>query len=500
MVWTRSRLPGYALAVLFTIGAAILSLTLFPVIFSTRSVVFVAAVFLSTWFGRDIGPGLLSTVLGAIIFDYFFVDSTFQFEIGTLRGAVGLIGFVAVNLLITVLTGSVRRDIKQRKRDQADMTLLQNVTQSLLGTTELPKLVDRILDGALEIGPYDLGIVRLVDRESGDVEVAASRGYRDQANLLPEGSLSDGESKAPRFRVMLDVQTWVVDDLDSEPGRLRSYRNDGAVSLAVIPVRAQSEVLGTIALGTRSPHHFEPREVRLLEAFGAQVGIAIRTAQLYEETRRAYQELQETQSMLLQAQRLETAGRIAGQVAHDFNNLLAPLVGFPELIKLRLPPDHEAAEFCDLMMEAAKQMAQINEDLLTLGRRGHFEQEPIAFNRLVQQGLDQLHSVPSTLELDVRLKSDLLPVRGVPGQLIRVVANLIANGRDAMEDVGVLTVSTENVMWTRRTERQRSLPASMFDSPWGTPGAASLMRFATGCLMPSSRLGRRDGGVAPVSG
>src|SRR5207248_897490 len=84
---------------------------------------------------------------------------------------------------------------------------------------------------------------------------------------------------------------------------------------------------------------------------------------------------------LRRAERLETAGRIAAQVAHDFNNLLAPLMGFPELIKQHLPAGNQAIEYCDLMTRAAEQMAQINQDLLTLGRRGHFRLDPVGLFR-----------------------------------------------------------------------------------------------------------------------
>ncbi|MFQ5608385.1 MAG: PAS domain S-box protein, partial [Candidatus Zixiibacteriota bacterium] len=68
------------------------------------------------------------------------------------------------------------------------------------------------------------------------------------------------------------------------------------------------------------------------------------------------------------AARLDTAGTIAGQVAHDFNNLLAPLVAFPEIIKEELTPDHPAYSTLETMEQAAKKIADINQQLLTLGR------------------------------------------------------------------------------------------------------------------------------------
>jgi PAS domain S-box-containing protein len=157
---------------------------------------------------------------------------------------------------------------------------------------------------------------------------------------------------------------------------------------------------------------------------------------------------QRMEEELLRAQRLETAGRIAGEVAHDFNNLLAPMVGFPELIKMRLPEGHPAIEFCDMMVSAAQQMAEINENLLALGRRGHFEYSPLNLNRLVQEAVDTLApagSRPPTLDIRLELAPDVMPVKGAAAQLVRVITNLVTNAREAMEDRGQLTLRTQNV-------------------------------------------------------
>ncbi len=91
------------------------------------------------------------------------------------------------------------------------------------------------------------------------------------------------------------------------------------------------------------------------------------------------------EEQLLRAQRLETAGRIAGQVAHDFSNLLGPLVSYPDLIRERLPKDHPAVTLCDLMQEAAQQMVEINANMMALGRRGVVDRQPTDLNRVIEE-------------------------------------------------------------------------------------------------------------------
>ncbi len=156
-------------------------------------------------------------------------------------------------------------------------------------------------------------------------------------------------------------------------------------------------------------------------------------------------ERKQMEERLLRAQRLETAGRIAGQVAHDFNNLLSPLVAYSELIRMELPEGHPAGQYCDVMGEAARRMAEINGDLLALGRRGLIEHKPTDLNRLASQALLQMADRSETLVVETDLDPDLLPVAGSSGQLLRVILNLLSNGREAMADAGVLAIKTENV-------------------------------------------------------
>ena len=156
-------------------------------------------------------------------------------------------------------------------------------------------------------------------------------------------------------------------------------------------------------------------------------------------------ERKQMEERILRAERLETAGQIAGQVAHDFNNLLTPLAGYPQLIKRKLPEGHPAVRYCDIMVQSVQQMSEINEDLLALGRRGHFEQQPVDLNQVVEQSAENISRASDSLEVRLELNPDLMPVKGASAQLLRVVTNLLSNAREAMQDAGTLTVRTDNV-------------------------------------------------------
>lgn len=149
------------------------------------------------------------------------------------------------------------------------------------------------------------------------------------------------------------------------------------------------------------------------------------------------------QEELARVQRLETAGRVAGQIAHDFNNLLSPLAAYPVLIREQLPEGHPTLEMLHEMEDSAKKIAEINQQLLALGRRGHYAMEPIDFHELLH-GILILGKFPKEIVIKEVFTPDIFLVKGGAAQLTRALTNLINNAVEAMNNQGVLTVKTEN--------------------------------------------------------
>jgi len=150
------------------------------------------------------------------------------------------------------------------------------------------------------------------------------------------------------------------------------------------------------------------------------------------------------QNLAIRAQRLETAGRIAGQVAHDFNNLLGPLAAYPDFIREELPDNHPALKYVDHIEVAARQIADINQELLALGRRGHYNLEILDVADVIHDVVSQILPMPEGLDLDLDLAQGLLNVKAGRSQLFRAVANVVSNAREAMADTGRLTIRAEN--------------------------------------------------------
>jgi len=179
-----------------------------------------------------------------------------------------------------------------------------------------------------------------------------------------------------------------------------------------------------------------------LARLGPAVERELRDARVRHERRRAVEELHRVTTELARSRRLEEAGTIASHVAHDVRNLLSPLMLYPDQIRLKLGSDHPALPLCGRLSAGLARLADVIEDLLTMGRRGQLRLEPTDLNAVVLDAIDGLAAPPPTLRVELDLDPHLPSIAGARGQLARAVANLATNAREAMQDRGLLKVRT----------------------------------------------------------
>ena len=155
-------------------------------------------------------------------------------------------------------------------------------------------------------------------------------------------------------------------------------------------------------------------------------------------------EMKRLRDLESRAERLEMAGTVAGQVAHDFNNLLAPIMAYPEFIRDECGSNSDINMYLDSMEKAAHKIAEINQDLLTLGRRGHYNLEVLNLNMIIRQAISELSTGCDNITFNIDLNQNLLNILGGSAQIHRMISNLLHNARDAIHDEGIIHIQTEN--------------------------------------------------------
>ncbi|MGA2481198.1 MAG: ATP-binding protein, partial [Spirochaetia bacterium] len=155
------------------------------------------------------------------------------------------------------------------------------------------------------------------------------------------------------------------------------------------------------------------------------------------------------QEQLLQAQKMEAIGRLAGGVAHDFNNLLTSIIGYSDLLLREERVSGDIREGIQEVESAAYRAADLTRRLLTFSRKQVLQPRVVDLNVLISSLSKLLRRM---IGEDVTLQSRLDPaigrLRADPGQIEQVIINLAVNSRDAMPEGGTLGIDTENVILT----------------------------------------------------
>ncbi len=164
------------------------------------------------------------------------------------------------------------------------------------------------------------------------------------------------------------------------------------------------------------------------------------------ERKQAEAEKEKLQAQLTQAQKMESVGRLAGGVAHDFNNMLGVILGHAELA---LELSEENSDICSDLKEiqtAAQRSADLTKQLLTFARKQIIEPKMLNLNQTVKQMITMLQRlIGEDIDLLWKPCEALWPVKMDPSQIDQILANLCVNARDAITDVGKITIETDMV-------------------------------------------------------
>ncbi len=152
-------------------------------------------------------------------------------------------------------------------------------------------------------------------------------------------------------------------------------------------------------------------------------------------------------AQLMQAQKMEAIGRLAGGVAHDFNNVIAVILGYAKLIEHAINPLDPIARKVQAIIVAAERSADLTKQLLAFARKQVVT--PVVLNlndalSAVQSMLSRL--VGEDIAITLRPGKDLWNIRIDRTQVDQILANLSTNARDAIADVGSISIEASNIV------------------------------------------------------
>ena len=165
-----------------------------------------------------------------------------------------------------------------------------------------------------------------------------------------------------------------------------------------------------------------------------------------QERTDALEALRNTEKQLVQSQKLEAVGRLAGGISHDFNNLLTVILGYSDIMKRNLQEGHPLRRNVEEIVRASERAASLTRQLLAFSRKQVMQPKVFDLNTVVTDLEKMLRRmIGEDIELRVGLQSELGNIKADPVQLEQVLMNLVVNARDAMPKGGKLSIETTNV-------------------------------------------------------
>jgi two-component system sensor histidine kinase KdpD len=398
----KPRWPGYAWALAATGGCTLLGMVMAPAFeqVNIAMVYLLAVALVAVRHGR--GPAITTSVLAVLAFDFFFVPPQLTFAVSDVQYLITFGIMLAVGLIVSNLTASVRLQARVAGHRERRTALLYAMSRELAATRGLDNMARVAVRHVSEV--FDCQVAVLLPDAGGRVRYPRGESIA--------GSLHGAD---------LGIAQWVQDH-----GRAAGLGTDTLPGSEAIylPLKGSRAVLGVLGVLPANPRRvLLPEQYHLLETFAAQVALALERAQLAESAQRAS----------IDAEREGLRNALLASISHDLRTPLAVIAGASSSLAERgaqLPPAERAA-LARSIYEQSRQMGDLVAKVLEMTR---LEAGGIALARdwhalaeIVGAVLRRLAERLAAHPVRIELPGDL-PLARVDAALIeQVFANLLEN-------------------------------------------------------------------------
>ncbi|HEY9070876.1 MAG TPA: response regulator [Candidatus Ozemobacteraceae bacterium] len=263
-----------------------------------------------------------------------------------------------------------------------------------------------------------------------------------------------------KFRTLFQDNAAIMLIIDLEQGRIADANESAArfygwpverlcrmniSEINTLPFSKLREIMASISMPSRNSFEFQHRKadgtIADIESYVSRIQLEDREylfSIVHDITERKRLETQ-----LLQAQRMESVGRLAGGVAHDFNNLLGVIIGYAEMALSKIDASDPLHADLTEIHEAATRSARVTQQLLAFARKQAIHPVVIDLNASVEKMLKMLRRlIGENITLSWLPGADPCQVQIDLAQLDQILINLCANARDAIRGAGRITIET----------------------------------------------------------
>ena len=209
-------------------------------------------------------------------------------------------------------------------------------------------------------------------------------------------------------------------------------------SLIISPCILEDNLSAVLIVGKRD-EVYQASEINALEQFSALLSFAISSIKTSELNTAL-------ENRLLQAQKLETIGKLSSGMAHDFNNLLSSIFGSVNLLKKKMPPNDDLVRLLDNIENCSIRAKDLTKGLLSFGKPTPKRKELIKPNLLITEMLKVMHQTfPNNITINSSIDEGLYDILGNGTEIYQVLLNLCVNAKEAINNKGIISLFARNI-------------------------------------------------------
>ena len=328
-------------------------------------------------------------------------------------------------------------DVTEKKRAEEDMRrrnrelfALNSIAVIANHSLDLEEILRLTFNQVVELFRADTGAVYLFDDKSRRAYRRAAWGHLSAPPLLELEVSPEFWERLQRSRPPL-ITRQHLPELPEAVSEL--VRREGLKSWMWALLWTQDRVAGVLGISSRTPREFTATDENLMIAIGRQLANTIEKVRLYQETRRAYDDLTRTQEQLLQSEKMSALGQMISGVAHELNNPLTAILGYAQLLEDEpLEPRHR--EYLDKIFKQAHRTHRIVQNLLSFARQRKPFKQLLDLRRVLEDtlALRDYDLKASNVTIEQEIAPGLPQVFGDAHQLEQVFLNIVNNALDSM--------------------------------------------------------------------
>lgn len=374
--------------------------------------------------------------------DVIFNKAVFTDSKGNIKGLIGAILDITERKQMEYALKELNRELRAVSRCH----------QTLLRADDEQELLDEICRIIVGEAAYRMVWVGYVEHDEARSIRPVSwagfdSGYIADAALTWTKDLPHGQG--PSGLAVRSGDIIYVRDVATDP-RMAPWRDQalqrGYRSCIAVPLRSKDEqVFGVLSIYASEVDAISTDEMRLLIELTDDLAFGISVLRNQSKRQRAEEEREKLQAQLLQVQKMDAIGRLAGGISHDFNNMLGAIIGYLDLAVQQLNPKQRAHFYLQEARKAADRSVDLTRQLLTFARKQSVSPKALDLNAAVEGMLNMLSRlIGEDVHLDWLPGGEIWPVRLDPSQADQILANLCVNARDAIDGIGRITIQTTN--------------------------------------------------------